>query len=527
MDWPFSLGSARMATMNPPPRLSAVSVFSGAGGLDLGSQRAGVEVVFATDAMAEAEVAYRTLMPDVKFQVGDVRKLVSVPSADLLLGGYPCQPFTMGGPRRPAGDHRSDLYLEFARCLKLVRPQCFVAENVPGLYSLGGRAILDAHLSEFAKVGEGYVITFAVVRAEEHGVPQRRRRLFMVGVRRDLERYFHFPQPDHTADGREGTKLFAAHGEVLAGLPEWPTGEFYERPDDEGHWPWYYMSRNRKARWDDPSYTIIANARHTPIHPASPMMRRAWSQLSDGFKQGWEFTDQYDHLDGHPDRLALGSPRRLSWRECALIQTFPEGFEPPGSLMRKVELIGNAVPPLLAEVIVRGLVDGTALHAEPPSQPHEGTLWEPPAARPLPKSPGSGTPTRRRIMQGNRSSNTKPEVALRSELHRRGLRFRTDYPVRLAQRSVKVDIAFPGSRVAVFVDGCFWHSCPTHGRQPGVHGEYWQPKLERNVARDKAVTAALQALGWTVVRVWEHEAPTAAADQIEPKVRAGMAKRPR
>ena len=89
------------------------------------------------------------------------------------------------------------------------------------------------------------------------------------------------------------------------------------------------------------------------------------SNLKDGFKQRWEFTKEYDHLESRPNYPTLENPRRLSWRECAAIQTFPEGFEPVGSMSSKYLQIGNATPPLLMEVIVKGLVDGTALHMEP------------------------------------------------------------------------------------------------------------------------------------------------------------------
>ena len=90
-------------------------------------------------------------------------------------------------------------------------------------------------------------------------------------------------------------------------------------------------------------------------------MELSWSRLEDGSKQGWEFTSQYEHIEGHPERLRLERPRRLSWRECAVLQTFPATFEPSGSWQRKYEQVGNAVPPELAEAVVRPLVDGTGL----------------------------------------------------------------------------------------------------------------------------------------------------------------------
>jgi DNA mismatch endonuclease (patch repair protein) len=117
-------------------------------------------------------------------------------------------------------------------------------------------------------------------------------------------------------------------------------------------------------------------------------------------------------------------------------------------------------------------------------------------------------------MRSNRRTGTKPEVRLRSALHGMGLRFRKDYPIRTAARLVRPDVVFTRARVAVFVDGCFWHACSSHGTKPKSNTWYWGPKLERNVERDREVDAALSADGWDVVRVWEHEVPTEAATRI-------------
>lgn len=119
------------------------------------------------------------------------------------------------------------------------------------------------------------------------------------------------------------------------------------------------------------------------------------------------------------------------------------------------------------------------------------------------------------IMKGNRRVDTRPELALRSELHRRGLRFRKDGALRPAGRLRHVDIVFPRVKLAVFVDGCFWHGCPEHGNKPRANTEYWSVKLARNVARDAQVNAELEDAGWTVVRVWEHEDAREAAARIE------------
>jgi len=114
-----------------------------------------------------------------------------------------------------------------------------------------------------------------------------------------------------------------------------------------------------------------------------------------------------------------------------------------------------------------------------------------------------------------------PEVRYRSALHRNGLRFRKDFPIRLSQRRpVRPDIVFTRARVAVFIDGCFWHGCADHQRVPRTNRDYWIPKLARNVARDREVDEALTAAGWLVLRIWEHEDPVTSADDIASEVRA-------
>ncbi|MCY1142470.1 very short patch repair endonuclease [Actinoplanes sp. Pm04-4] len=113
---------------------------------------------------------------------------------------------------------------------------------------------------------------------------------------------------------------------------------------------------------------------------------------------------------------------------------------------------------------------------------------------------------RSRNMQANRRRDTKPEVVLRNALHALGYRYRKDLLLRLEDVKVRPDIVFTKRRVAVFVDGCFWHVCPQHGRQPTTNEWYWTPKLRRNMERDARVNDTLRDAGWSVVRIWEHEA---------------------
>lgn len=123
-------------------------------------------------------------------------------------------------------------------------------------------------------------------------------------------------------------------------------------------------------------------------------------------------------------------------------------------------------------------------------------------------------------MEANRRSNTTPERLLRSALRARGLRYRKDRRFDVSGRRVRPDLVFGPARVAVFVDGCFWHRCPVHATHPVANAEYWQAKFDRNVERDRADDAALEDAGWTVVRVWEHEDPAEAAERIETALRA-------
>lgn len=129
--------------------------------------------------------------------------------------------------------------------------------------------------------------------------------------------------------------------------------------------------------------------------------------------------------------------------------------------------------------------------------------------------PAASSPGRARNMRAIKRTGTKPEVAIRSALHAKGYRFRKDYLVRIGDFKVKPDIVFTRKRVAVFVDGCFWHCCPSHGRTPSTNEWYWSPKLIRNQTRDAEVNRALSTGGWTVIRIWEHVNIGDALDAIE------------
>ena len=364
--------------------MRTVSLFSGCGGSDLGAKEAGADVIFAMDISPNAVKTYenhRDLLasPDVLVKLGDVGKLDNLPTCDLLLGCYPCQGYSMGGTRSPDADRKTSLYLAFARCLEMTDAKFAVVENVAGLAWLDGGQHLQRHLRAIGNAGRGYVITYGILDAQDYGVPAKRKRLFLVAVRADLGVHYQFPSPTHGPKSPCGVQRLS-HGDAISQLPQDPVGEYYSR--EEEPFSWWYMSRNRKRPWQEPSYTILGNWRHIPLHPASPKMKLVSSNLSDRWRQTWEFSNEHDHLDA-PGRPVFDAARRLSWREAALLQTFSTNFEPSGSVQSKFVQIGNAVPPKLMKAMVLGIVSGEGLSTDPTKE-MIGALWAHNQDKPIP-----------------------------------------------------------------------------------------------------------------------------------------------
>ena len=339
-----------------------VSLFCGAGGMDFGSHAAGFDTVLALDKFAASTETFSKHFPSADVITGDIyqfnaSKKNPYPTAEVLTGGYPCQSFSMGGLRDPGKDDRSNLFLGFADAVNKIKPKIFIAENVSGLAKLQNGEWFKKQLQVYEEeLDVKYRVYWKLVNAADYGIPQVRKRVIIVGVRNDVDGDFVFPEETHTkAELAKKKNLlpFASHGDAIKHLPPHPAGEYYERPHDpEGNFSWYFMSRNRRHRWDKPAFTVVANFRHITLHPASPVMELEWSNLADGWKQKWRFTDTFDHEQFCSDFPRLEQPRRLSWREAAAIQTFPANFDPAGDLEEKFEQIGNAVPPLLMQRIM-------------------------------------------------------------------------------------------------------------------------------------------------------------------------------
>lgn len=298
---------------------TAISLFAGAGGLDIGFDRAGFKTIWANDFDKDACKTHEK-WSNAKVVCGDVAKIneTDIPDADIMLGGFPCQGFSLSGPRK-IDDSRNVLYKHYVRIVKAKRPLMFVGENVKGLLTMGGGHIIEAIVEDFSECG--YDVFYQLVNAKNYEVPQDRERVIIVGFRKDLNIHkFEFPA---------ARNFTVSMGDVLKNLPDAEEDEVCNQPFSSR-----YMSRNRKRNWDEVSYTIPAMAKQVTLWPGSPDMKKLDRDL-------WEF--------------GKGKTRRLSWREAAAIQTFPKDIEFCGDLTSIYKQIGNAVPVRLAEIVATHL----------------------------------------------------------------------------------------------------------------------------------------------------------------------------
>ena len=303
----------------------AVSLFSGCGGSDAGVHGAGFEVVFANDVLPYAKDFYLRNLPETDFAVQDIGQIQAFPDADLLVGCYPCQGFSQGGVRK-ADRKINYLYREFDRALRQIRPRAFIVENVSGMRRSDLRHLLQNQVTRFRFAG--YRVSWKILNAEDFGVPQERRRLFIVGIRSDFGTSYEFPVPTHGSSDQP----FVTIKDSISHLPLWPEGEY-----NSERFHWYYMSRNRYRDWDSISKTVVARGRHVSLHPVSPKLLRIHTDK-------WVFENE-------------GPARRFSFRECASLQGFSRRVEFPdtASMNEKYKVIGNAVPPPLFEAVARAL----------------------------------------------------------------------------------------------------------------------------------------------------------------------------
>lgn len=395
--------------------MKVVSLFSGCGGLDLGFIQAGYEVIWANDFFKEAVETYKQNIGD-HIVYGDITKIPSseIPDDfDILLGGFPCQGFSIANIKRSMEDERNFLYKELLRLIKDKKPKYFVGENVKGLISMQQGKVLEMIISDFRKLG--YDVDFRVLKASDYGVPQNRERVVIIGNRLGLENPF--PKKTHgienslfesrnlpyvtvkevvgyLASERTRDKPFEINGKLIhnhiartnvhdvfwgrkhkvnqhdicdylkiwrskAGVSTKKIDEIFGYAHTAGHWfrkdnnsgsipnPKDWWELKKILGFDNKYDKAVTELELKPISFEQSLRINNWDKPSD--------TITATGPEIHPNK-----ERRMSVRECAIIQTFPDDFVFCGSLGNMYKQIGNAVPVLLgkkiAEVIKKELL---------------------------------------------------------------------------------------------------------------------------------------------------------------------------
>lgn len=305
--------------------MRVVSLFSGAGGLDLGLIQAGNKVVWANDIDTYAVETYKKNIGN-DIVCADIKDIAfsSIPDADVVVGGFPCQGFSMANRRRDLGDERNQLYKFFLSTIQKKQPKFFIAENVKGILSLGGGNIIKTIVHDFEQVGPGYIVEVHLVNMADYGVPQTRQRVIILGQRQDVARNMLFKLPSKT-HGKNGIpKPWRTIKDAIDQLPD---------PDKPNSIPNHQYSAYKVE------FRNFTGHRETDPNKPSPTI------LARGNGKGGVCA--IPHYNGK---------RRLSIRESATVQTFPEDFCFVGAMNACYRQIGNAVPVLFAQLLGRELI---------------------------------------------------------------------------------------------------------------------------------------------------------------------------
>ena len=304
--------------------MKIISLFSGAGGLDLGLIQAGNTVVWANDIDKDAVATYKRNIGNHIIE-GDIKdiNIEELPNADVVVGGFPCQGFSLANMRRHIMDERNLLYVFFYKTIKIKQPLFFIAENVKGILSLGGGSIVEQIKTDFNEAG--YKVEVHKVNMADYGIPQNRERVIFIGQRNDLAKtmLFHFPQPTHSKDG-VGLPKYISIKKAIGTLPE--PGDITKDPNNYGS-KYIFIPRDFTAHRitdpNKPSPTILARGNGKGGVCAIP------------------------HYNGI---------RRLSIRESATVQTFPKNFVFIGKMGSCYRQIGNAVPVKFGKILGEELI---------------------------------------------------------------------------------------------------------------------------------------------------------------------------
>lgn len=336
--------------------MKTIDLFSGPGGLSIGLRRADFDVVACVECKRDAIETYAQHHANAVHYNTDIREIDFSKyrgRIDFVAGGPPCQPFSIGGLRRTNLDSR-DMLPEFLRCLSQIQPDAFLMENVPGLVQKSARLYFDSILSRMSEMG--YKINWAVLNTADYGIPQKRRRLIVLGSRKMQLR---FPAPTH------GTDTGSPHVSAMSILGSEPIGIAPKSPVKYAKYPDLRSS---------PYAGHIYNGGGRPLDPSGPCHTILAS--SGGYKTHWIDTEEiapryHVHLKsgGKPWEGNVPGARRLSVEECAIIQTFPRDIYFAGTRSSQYTQIGDAVPPDFAFILARSIyfqLDGGMKSAQLP-----------------------------------------------------------------------------------------------------------------------------------------------------------------
>lgn len=301
--------------------MRVVSLFSGAGGLDLGFIWAGHEIVWANDIDRYAAETYRRNV-GAHIIIGPIKLIPSckIPESDIVIGGFPCQGFSIANMNRSPEDSRNKLYLELLRVINDKQPKYFLAENVKGLTNLDKGKVLEMILGDLRNAG--YRVKYKILDAVDYGVPQHRQRVIFIGVRNDILHDIDFPAQthnDHASNPQSPLLPWVTIGEALKDIPE---------PEEAPDLPNHTYSRYKLR--------FVGYLGHRKIDPNKP----APTVTARGDDRGGVVV--LHHPKNH---------RRMSARELATIQSFPLDFVFAGTRSSAYRQIGNAVPPVFAKAL--------------------------------------------------------------------------------------------------------------------------------------------------------------------------------
>lgn len=319
--------------------MKVVSFFSGAGGLDLGFSQAGFDVIWANEFDKDIWETYEKNHPNTildKRSITDI-DIDEIPDCDGIIGGPPCQSWSEAGTLRGISDNRGQLFFDFINILKNKQPKFFLAENVSGMLAGRHNEALNNIKSLFENAG--YDLSIELLNAADYNVPQDRKRIIFIGYKKGLQLKFNFPKPNSTKLDLKDAIWDLKDNAIPAKDKNYSNLEKCKFPNHEymiGGFSSIYLSRNRVRSWDEQSFTIQAGGRHAPLHPQAPKMIKVEK-------------DKQIFKEGHEELY-----RRLSVRECARIQTFPDDFIfYYKTLSSAYKMIGNAVPVNLAFALAK------------------------------------------------------------------------------------------------------------------------------------------------------------------------------